>query len=230
MEYSMRNKNDPKVLKKVVKDGGFYGDGYIWNSIIRFPRDEHVYRCRVETIILKDRKYIFMKRKDGRYFLPGGSTEKHVSDKMQAINECHEEANMNLKNLLDTNIFYKEVTGYPRWAQELQINKIQWDGKYTHIFAAEYDSEFNGDIEDIDKDDFMLSGSWYPISECLKFLREEHKEALEKYLKLLRMESIEMEQTQTKKNGFRFDKNEDNLFLKSPVINYKMKNPSKALK
>lgn len=233
MEYSMRNKNDPKVLKKVLKNGGFYGDGHVWNSIICFPRDEHVYRCRVETIVLKDKKYIYMKRKDGKYFLPGGSSEKHVSDKQQAINECHEEARINLKNVWDSNIFYKEVTGYPKWAQELKINKVQWDGKYTHIFVAEYDSYYNGDIEDVDKDDFMISGNWYPISSCTSFLRQEHKEALNQYFKKIdkneiMMESVEMEQTQTKKNGFRFDKNEDILFLKSPVINYKMKNPSKA--
>ena len=97
-----------KRTKEAIKNKGFYGTNGVWNSIITFSGDDRLYRERVETIIVRKNKEIFVKKKpNGEYFLPGGSTEKNLSHKKQAINECKEEAHINVKNIEFTGITYK---------------------------------------------------------------------------------------------------------------------------
>ena len=43
-----------KYLEDAIRNGGYYGTNGVWNSIIVFSGDKHVYRARVETLIIKD--------------------------------------------------------------------------------------------------------------------------------------------------------------------------------
>ena len=89
-----------KLLKPYLVDGGFYGNDNKWNALVSFPFDPNVYRDRVETIIIRDQKEVFVKKSvNGEYRLPGGSKDKDVSDIDQAMNECMEEARINVRNI-----------------------------------------------------------------------------------------------------------------------------------
>ena len=50
-----------KLLKPYLIDGGFYGNDNKWNALVSFPFDPNVYRDRVETIIIRDQKEVFVK-------------------------------------------------------------------------------------------------------------------------------------------------------------------------
>ena len=99
-EIKITREEKIKALKEALINGGFYGSNNVWNSIIRIPGDNHIYRKRVETIIIRDNKEIFLKqRPDNTYFFPVGSTEQDIPDYIQAINECSEEARINIRNI-----------------------------------------------------------------------------------------------------------------------------------
>lgn len=184
-----------KALKKAIRNGGFYGKNGLWNSIIVFPNDKHVYRHRVETIIIRNGKEVFVKRKpDGEYFLPGGSTEKDVTDIEQAQKECEEEAHIKVKNIESSGIHYKKIVPIPQWAKEECL--VLWDGHYTDVYVAEYDSMFKGHIDKLDEDKFIRSGSFIPLKECYKFFRKEHREALFFYIKFHNLtEEVEVQES-----------------------------------
>ena len=181
-EEQLLKRRKSESLQKAIRDGGFYGRSGVWNSIKTFPNDNHIYRERVETIIVRDGKEVFVKKKpSGEYFLPGGSTEKDCSHMDQAVNECREEARINVRNIESTGITYKETHEPPDWAKK--ESEVEWNATYTEIYVAEYDSMYKGKIDSCDKDPFILSGKFYSTKECFKFFRKEHREALLWFLK-----------------------------------------------
>lgn len=170
-------------IDKAIKDGGYYGKNGVWNSIIVFPGDPTIYRERVETIVVRDGKFVFVKRKpDGSYFLPGGSTEKSRSHIEQAESECNEEARIKIKNIKFTGLTYKASHSVPEWVKRDKFD-IAWDGTYNEIFIAEYDGKYEGHIDSADLDKFIGSGQWYNVKDCIRFFTKEHRMALSNYLK-----------------------------------------------
>ena len=175
-----------EALEKAIREGGFYGKNGVWNSIVTFSGDKRVYRERVETLIVKDGKFVFVKKKlDGTYFLPGGSTEKDLSHMDQAINECRE-AHINVRNIQSTGITYKVQHEVPLWAKK--ECEVEWSGTITEVYTAEYDSMYKGQIDKVDEDPFIRSGKFYSTKECFKFFRKEHRDALLWFLKSLNKE------------------------------------------
>ena len=172
-------------LKEAIKNGGFIGDNGLWNSIKVFNGDKHVYRHRVETIVIKDLSEVYVKfGKDGSYHFPAGSIEKDLPLATQASNECNEEAHIKVRNIEHTGLTYKEYVGIPK---DLNPNKnygIQWDSYYTEIFIGEYDGVYTKKVDDEDQDPFINSGKFYPIKEVLKKFRTEHKTAIFNYMKM----------------------------------------------
>ena len=176
MHYSQQEKD--AALKKAIADGGFYGDNNVWNSIMVIPGDNHIYRHRVETLIINNKSIFVKKKPNGEYFLPGGSTEKDVSDIEQAINECREEARCKVKNIKFSGISYKTYGTKDYYKDYL----VKWDAMYTDIYVAEYDGKDHGHVDNVDRDKFIESGNFYTFKECLKFFRKEHKDALLQYI------------------------------------------------
>lgn len=180
-----------EMTEKAIRDGGFYGRNGVWNSIITFSGDKRLYRERVETIIIKDKKFVFVKKKpSGEYFLPGGSTEKNISHMDQAINECREEAHINIRNIQATGITYKDQHEVPTWAKK--ECDVEWNGTFTEIYVGEYDSIYKGKIDKVDEDPFIRSGKFYSTKECFKFFRKEHRDALLWYLRSINQEDEEV--------------------------------------
>lgn len=178
-------------LEKVLQDGGFYGENGCWNSIVKLPGDSHIYRARVETIVVRNRKEVYMKLKpDGEYFLPGGSCEKDVDDIVQAENECHEEARLNIRNIRYSSIKRIEHHNPPNWTKK--TGAIKWNGSISKIYVAEYDSKYKGKIKKVDKDPFIASGRFYPIKDAFKYFDKEHSDALFHYLKDMKTENNDL--------------------------------------
>lgn len=172
-----------KFLEEAIKNGGYYGDNGCWNSILVFDNDKNIYRGRVETLVIKDNEYVYLKflpkefQNDKRkYTVPGGSFERDVPNDKQAIAECEEEARLKIKNIQPTGITYKDIKPPPKWA----INKqpINWNGNYTEVYVGTYDGKFTGHIDKVDEDKFMITGKFYKIDEIYRYLRKEHKDAL----------------------------------------------------
>ena len=159
--------------------GGFYDRYHVWNALKVFPFDNNVYRDRVETIIIRGNKDVFVKKRpDGKYFLPGGSKEKNISDIEQAENECKEEARIIISNIEPTGITIKKVND-----PSDNNDKYIWNGSVTDIYVAQYESVYKGKIDNVDKEQYIISGKFYPVKNCLKFFNDEHREALIWYLK-----------------------------------------------
>lgn len=168
-----------KNIKEAIQNGGFYDRHGVWNAIKTLPSDNRIYRDRVETIIVKNNKEVFVKRKpDGEYYLPGGSKERDIPDIEQAANECREEARINVRNIESTGITIKSINKPSK-----HDDKFIWTGALTDVYIAEYDSLFKGTIDKVDKDPFILSGKFYPVKQCLKFFNDQHREALIWFLK-----------------------------------------------
>ena len=180
-KYSIEEKK--KYLEEAIRNGGYYGDNGCWNSIMTFPNDKNVYRGRVETLIIKDDKFIFLKflPRDSQnykrtYTVPGGSFELNIPNDIQAINECMEEARIKISNIQASGITYKELKDPPKWAIEKQ--PVNWNGNYTEVYVGEYDGKYTGHIDKVDEDKFMITGKFYKLDEIFKYLKKEHKEAL----------------------------------------------------
>ena len=175
-----------KYLEAAIRDGGYYGDDGTWNSIKVFSGDNHIYRVRVETLIIKDGNFIFLKflphqqaaHSNRSYLIPGGSIEKDISNIDQAINECREEARITVKNIQSSGVTYKEVTIPPKWAIATQA--VNWNGNFTEVYVAEYDKPYVGHIDKVDMDKFMMTGKFYELDKVFQCLRKEHKDALKR--------------------------------------------------
>lgn len=174
---------DPELVKTAIKNKGFYDNNGIWNSITKLPNDDHLYRERVETIVVRNKKEVFVKKQhNGKYTFPGGSIEKGKSLEEQAIAECQEEAHFNITNIKDPNITYTTIEDHKDYMKHLALS---WDGKYTHVFCAEYKDKYKGKVNKHDEDPFIRSGNWISVKECFKFFSKEHRNALSWYLKIL---------------------------------------------
>ena len=66
-EQILRKQKKEKT-EKAIRDKGFYGKNGRWNSIITFPGDKKLYRERVETIIVKDKKFVFVHNITAEYY------------------------------------------------------------------------------------------------------------------------------------------------------------------
>ena len=189
MDYSDKDKLRLKL--DAIKNGGFYSSNGVWNSIVTFPNDNRLYRKRVEVLIINKNKAVFVKKKpNGEYYLPGGSTERDIPDIEQAANECREEARFNLSKIIPTGISYKVIyDNPPSWISRENI-PIVWEGMVTDIYIGIYDGVNHDYVKDVDRDPFIKSGRFYPISECYKFFREEHKKALRDYFESLKESDV----------------------------------------
>ena len=180
-KYTLMEKKN--FLEEAIRNGGYYGDNGCWNSILVFDNDKNIYRGRVETLVIKDDEYVYLKflpkesQNDRRkYTVPGGSFERDIPNDKQAIAECEEEARLKIKNIQPTGITYKDIKPPPKWAITKQ--PINWNGNYTEVYVGTYDGKFTGHIDKVDEDKFMITGKFYKIDEIYRYLRKEHKDAL----------------------------------------------------
>ncbi len=174
--------------KTAVDAGGFYGREGIWNSIILDEESGKLLRERVECLIINKNKIFLRMMQNNKYRLPGGSTEHYVSLEDQVINEVNEEAKIDLKNVYNSGINYKDYKPLSNWSDDLPL---KWEGKLTHVFVAEYKGKHKGLIHKVDEDnDMTKNGRFYKISAVYDILLPEHKKALDRYFRSKRKSKI----------------------------------------
>ena len=169
------------TLNDAIQSHGYYYDER-WNSIITFNGD--LYRERVECLVVdKEEKSIFLYfKKDGSYEIPGGSTEKDRNNEDQVAAECREEARLSVKNVKNTELVY--LVKYDNTPDWMIPYPIKWCGAVNRVYTADYNNQFNGLIDELDKDTEMYRlGKFYKIEDVYKFLNPVHKVALMHYLK-----------------------------------------------
>lgn len=160
-----------------IKDRGFYNDG-IWNSLIE--KDGKYYRERVETFVFKGKKVFCQIRDNGTIKLPGGSTERGMTNIAAAEKEIHEEMRSTVTNMKETGVVYILEQKPSEW---MSILPIKYNGRITTIYTAKYKGKYTGKIDKADYDDLYLKGKWYNISDIYDYCNKYQKEVLSRYMK-----------------------------------------------
>ena len=150
---------------------GYYSNpDKIWNSAYINPYGK-LYRERVECLILKKNKVFLYFKSNGKYKIPGGSSEKGISLEKQLSNECKEESRI----VIDKPKFIMTYT-----TEQSRIKYgVKYDGRLNHLYVAQYNGRYNGIILECDRDDDMTEyGKFYKIKKVFFKLTPEHQTAL----------------------------------------------------
>lgn len=181
----------------IIRDGGYYDVNGLWNSI-RVLGDGYLARHRVETFIFREtsdnRLEVFLRMyNDGTYRLPGGSTTKGVSDKVQAILECQEEARIKVKDIEYTGVHYVKMN--TKKLNNNDPNLVHWDGSYNDVYAGFYNGPYTGEVKDLDQDnDMYKNGKFYIIDdELLSHIIPEHKPIFDRLKQVGILEDTEVD-------------------------------------
>lgn len=137
----------------------------IWNSIEYF--DGKKYRERVEVLIFDKDKVYIAAGKDGKYKIPGGSTEPTKTYRESVISESQEEAMITPKNIEYCGSYIVEFNNNrpkPKWLKDTGIDYV---GYNIHLFKAEYGGKYTGHIDEHDLDPTIAKGSFVPIKDIL---------------------------------------------------------------
>lgn len=164
-------------IATAIKDRGFYNDG-VWNSLIE--KDGKYYRERGETFVFKGKKVFCQIRDNGTIKLPGGSTERGMTNIAAAEKEIHEEMRATVTNMKETGVVYILEQKPSEW---MSILPIEYNGRITTIYTAKYKGKYTGKIDKADYDDLYLKGKWYNISDIYDYCNKYQKEVLSRYMK-----------------------------------------------
>ena len=167
-----------KINESVSSVYGAYDAHGKWNAAVDV--DGRTYRYRVECLIINGDKVFVSLDKHGNLIIPGGSAEKDIDDITQVANECREEARINIKNPIYTGI--NRIQDYPlHISKHKSVLPFEYDGSLSKVYVAEYDSDYNGYIDEYDKDEKMIRGKFVPLKDVINRLKPEWREALNKY-------------------------------------------------
>lgn len=160
--------NDDRMIP--THDGIVDAEGK-WHSTINI--DGSIYRERCEALIVKNNLVYLLIDDDGKYTIPGGSTEPNISMQSQLKNECIEEARINISTP-------RFISQYFNLFDDLSIKtQILYNGECNHLYVAEYHSDYIGDIDHRDIDNHMISnGKFYKIDDVIDTLSSHHRQAL----------------------------------------------------
>lgn len=182
----MLTHEERKIFRqKAILNSGYYDKTGNWNAIKVIGGN--LYRDRVETLIIKDGKFVFIKLagEKSKYKLPGGSLGKDISPEEQAINECHEETHFEVSNIQHTGFTYKiNYTDSKKSIDNEYQYGVRYTGAFTTLFTADYAGKFNGKIAEADEDPFIRSGKWYTFKEAFGIFNKWHRNALFQYIKM----------------------------------------------
>ena len=210
----MLTHEERKIFRqKALMNNGYYDKNGNWNAIKVI--NGNIYRDRVETLIIKDKKFVFIKLagEKGKYKLPGGSLGKDITPETQAINECHEETHFEVSNLQSTGITYKiNYTDSNKSKDNEYQYGVRYIGAFTSLFTAEYVGKYTGKIAEADEDPYIRSGKWYTFKEAFGIFNTWHRDALLQYIKL----NLPTEEYTTE--GYFLNRVKNSVLLKSKNI------------
>lgn len=210
----MLTNEERKIFRqKALMNNGYYDRNSNWNAIKVI--NGNIYRDRVETLIIKDKEFVFIKLvgEKGKYKLPGGSLGKDITPETQAINECHEETHFEVSNLQSTGITYKiNYTDSNKSKDNEYQYGVRYIGAFTSLFTAEYVGKYTGKIAEADEDPYIRSGKWYTFKEAFGIFNTWHRDALLQYIKL----NVSSEEYTTE--GYFLNRVKNSVLLKSKNI------------
>lgn len=210
----MLTNEERKIFRqKALMNNGYYDKNGNWNAIKVI--NGNIYRDRVETLIIKDNKFVFIKLagEKGKYKLPGGSLGKDITPETQAINECHEETHFEVSNIQSTGITYKISYTNNNISKDNEYQYgVKYIGAFTSLFTAEYAGKYTGKIAEADEDPYVRSGKWYTFKEAFDIFNQWHRDALLQYIKL----NLSTEDYTTE--GYFLNRVKNSILLKSKNI------------
>lgn len=150
---------------------------------------EEPYRPRVETLVIKDGRYVYLNMYDletavnnerlGSYEVPGGSIDNDCDKITQAENEVNEEILVKVKNIYHTGVQYYEPFSDGNVELFKKESPLSYRGFMTEVYAAEYAGKFDvKKVEEKDLDPAMQKGKFYAITLIADKLTEPHINAL----------------------------------------------------
>jgi ribosomal protein S18 acetylase RimI-like enzyme len=163
---------------EIVETYGFKSSDNIYNVNVKIKGFNKWLRGRSELLVIKDNKIYLKKDSKKGYSIPGGGWEENEDHNLAAIRETNEEAKIKVKNV---NYVCSYAAYFPPkdWVKERISEENWWYGEYIELYIGEYDGEFKGKIEDIDKSDYMASGKFYDIKSVYKDLIPQHQKAID---------------------------------------------------
>lgn len=181
-------------MNEILPDGGKpikVGDpSFVYKNVynpITWLGDDP-YRPRVEMLVIKDRRQVFLRRYDKNeseenfkynYRIPGGSTDTDSTKLQQAIAETNEEGLLAVKNVKDVQVQYYEQYK-PGFLKRGGDSPLEYKGSINEVFVSEYAGSYDKkkiDPKDLD-DDMAKNGAFYPIATIAGELKPEHANAL----------------------------------------------------
>lgn len=184
---------EPSKKKPVIDHVDWYNDGKTWNALVYLKGDNIRYRGRSEMIILsKDFTKIYIHREsDKKYRIPGGSWDRNEDHLQSAIRETEEEARITVKDVMHYTTYTTTFKEPKDWVKRVIPKEYWWYGYYTELYVGEYTGRYLQHIPKVDRDnDMALKGRFYPIPEVIDQLSEEHRKAIEAYIKLHKKEQV----------------------------------------
>ena len=174
----------------IEKRWGIIGDNGVYNCCVKIKGYPKPMRGRSSMIILRKfgktwKAFLRKNLEEKDYNAPGGGWDENESPKDAAIREAREEVRMNVTRVKHMGCMIEYHTEVKKWVAEHIPKKDWWYGYFSEIFVGLYDSEYKGNIEDVDKDSMIYQAKWYKVDDLLSkesILNNNYKEAISNYL------------------------------------------------
>lgn len=170
---------------EISREYGIYV-GDVYNPIVELKGMDFKARGRSELLVVDGDKVYIGKNKSGvygNYSVPGGGWEQGEPHSVSATREAEEEARLSTKNIQYVGKYLTIYDEVKPWLKDKVPEKDWWRAYYTEVYIAEYDHAYKGHIDEVDKDDLIKVGKFYPIKEVRKILNPIHRKALDDYLR-----------------------------------------------
>lgn len=187
------NSKDDYKLDNILDRQWSYDDIEYWtnpkdkvvNAIIEY--NDKRSRLRAGILIVKADKVLLGEEKgqEGEFSLPGGGLDNGETPIDCAKREAQEEVYINVKNIRDTGYDYCEChSEVMDWVKKNIPENKWWYNYYTCLCIGEYDDDYLGKVNEVDKDASMNgSKRWYKIKEVINAdgFKKQWKKALIDY-------------------------------------------------
>ena len=164
-------------------------DNWVDNACVTIEWYEHPFRARSSMLVLRNWKnwlevFLRYNKKRKEYNAPGWGWNEGESPKNAAIRETQEECFFNVKKVEHCNCLLEYNDFVYDWVKEHVREEDKWRyWYYSEVYVSQYDSEYEGEVDEMDKDYIWSEWRWYPFDEVKGDILKEYKDAIEVYLK-----------------------------------------------
>jgi 8-oxo-dGTP pyrophosphatase MutT (NUDIX family) len=174
MEAEIMAYGQRKILNKTF----FYDKDKIPNCVVSvqgYPG--YKFRGKSEMIVFRGKEIFCEERRDICKF-PGGGWDPNEKSDMAAVREVQEESLMNVKNVHYAGTYINIPNKMPSWVSENVPKEFQWNGYYVDVYVGDYDSPYEGKVDEHDKDEIAKNGKFVTPNSIWKKLNAVQKQAI----------------------------------------------------